>query len=360
MSRNHPNNIYDRQQNKRALAKKERAKAKHFGISASQEETGPEVVTWESISEGINFEDKVKGVVVETKGGVFDVLCKNDIVSCRLDKKIPFQLARRLVVWDKVYIQMENGEGLIIGRADRENWIARMRRDSTKFSVYQQNEQIVAVNIDIWVIVATTINPLFHANFIDRYLIIMQNGWVKPLICLNKCDLTDERSPILEYYQKELNIDVVEVSATTGYGIDKLRAVLKDKMAVLVWNSWVGKTTIINALHGQADKLRTQEVSKKHKEWRHTTTTSTLYTWDDNSHIIDTPWIRSLEVDHISRDELKYFFPEFEDYSWKCKYNDCVHEHEPLASCAVKSAVEKWEINKSRYDSYIRMLWDLV
>ena len=242
---------------------------------------------------------------------------------------------------------------------DRENYIARIRRDSTRFSAHQQDEQVVAANIDVGVIVATTKDPQFHANLIDRYLIVMQNGGVKPLICLNKCDLSNERDPILSYYKNELGINVIEVSATTGHGLVELQKELQNKLAVLLGNSGVGKTSIINALN-QDFQLKTKEVSAKHKEGRHTTTSTTLHTWRSNSYIIDTPGIRSLEIDNIYKDELRHFFPEFEQYESGCKYNDCVHDHEPDVSCAVKKAVSTGEINKERYESYLRMIKDLV
>ncbi|MDD4352140.1 MAG: ribosome small subunit-dependent GTPase A [Candidatus Gracilibacteria bacterium] len=359
MSKDRPNNIYDRHQNKRALAKKERAKARHFSGENSCEESHGTIVSWESINEIFERKSEVIGTVVEVRSSIFYVLYGEDIFRCKLDQKIPFQLGRSLVVGDKVYFEIEDNSGIIKSRLERENYISRIRRDNTRFSSYQKDEQVVATNIDVGVIVATTMNPAFHANLIDRYLIIMQNGGVNPLICLNKCDLTNERDSILNYYRNELGINVIEISATTGEGMLNLQDALRGRLTVLLGNSGVGKTSIINALNKDF-QLKTKTVSAKHKEGRHTTTTTTLHTWQADSHIIDTPGTRSLEIDNIHKEELKFFFPEFEQYEADCKYNDCTHDHEPEDSCGVKKAVACGNINQGRYESYLRMLKDLV
>ncbi|MGX9725978.1 MAG: ribosome small subunit-dependent GTPase A [Candidatus Electronema sp. VV] len=219
-----------------------------------------------------------------------------------------------------MYFKIEDGTGIIKAKLMRKNYISRVRRDSARFSGYQSEQQVVAANIDMGVVVATTMNPAFHASLIDRYLIIMQNGGVNPLICLNKCDLTNERDPILMYYKNELGINVIEISAITGEGMEELQEILRGKMGVLLGNSGVGKTSIINALN-RGLHLKTKEVSAKNKEGRHTTTSTTLHTWATESHIIDTPGIRSLEIDNLRKEELKFFFPEFEQYESGCKYN---------------------------------------
>ena len=359
MSKNHPNNIYDRHQNKRALAKKGRAKARHFGKEDSHSDSYEATVSWELLNEKTGSESETIGTIVEARGGIYYILHEESIFRCKLDKKIPFKLGKSLVVGDKVYFEIEDDSGIIKSRLARENHISRIRRDSTRFSGSNQDEQVVAANIDIGVIVATTMNPVFHANLIDRYLIIMQNGGVNPLICLNKCDLTEERDPILNYYRNELGINVIEVSAVTGEGMLDLQDELRGKLAVLLGNSGVGKTSIINALNKDF-QLKTKEVSARNKEGRHTTTSTALHTWQPESHIIDTPGIRSLEIDNIAKEELRFFFPEFEKYDSECKYNDCTHDHEPEDSCGVKKAITRGEINQNRYKSYLRMLKDLV
>ena len=120
----------------------------------------------------------------------------------------------------------------------------------------------------------------------------------------------------------------------------------------------LGKSSLTNALMN-LDSIKTGEVSQKSKRGCHTTTSSKYYVWSENSSIIDTPGIRSLDVSSFDIDEIKEYFYEFREYSGKCKYKDCLHFMEPLDTCAIKQAVEAGEINKNRYESYVRIVSEL-
>ena len=97
----------------------------------------------------------------------------------------------------------------------------------------------------------------------------------------------------------------------------------------------------------------------KSKRGRHTTTTSKYYVWEDNSSIIDTPGIRSLDVSTFSPIEIQDYFPELDNWKVRCKYSDCIHYKEPYDSCMVKQAVASGLINLNRYESYLRIIGDL-
>lgn len=357
MPKDRPTNLYDRQKNKKALAKKQRAKDRRFRDAESAVED-------EQISQFENQEilsALPMALVAESRNGVFTVLFEHTAIEAKLGEDIPFENSRLLVPGDEVAVEIDENQehAQIMARHPRKSYLARIRGDSTRFSAFADEEQVVAANVDAAVIVATAAEPEFHPNLVDRYLIIAQNGGVSPVICLNKCDLTPERPDILRYYQESLGIPVVEVSAKTGQGIEELRNLLHGKVSVLVGNSGVGKSTITNLFNASL-QLRTQEVSAKNKEGRHTTTATNLYEWADGSYIIDTPGIRSLGLSNIHRESLKYYFPEFEEFEAGCKYNDCLHDHEPEADCGVKTALNARKINAYRYESYKRMLEDLV
>lgn len=348
--KNKPNRR-ERHQNKHALAKKQRTKQKNINRG-----------WWDGDDldrNDINIENQKKleeWYIACIKWNIFRILNKSKerFFEAEFNKNIPSQLLKLLVVWDVVYFENKDWHSIIEKRWTRSNYLSRIRSDSSRF--WSEEEQIIAANIDVALIVAPIQRPVFDHRLVDRYLVLCQNWWVTPVICLNKVDLTDERDPMIKHY-KELWIDIIETSTISGNGISELKTILKGKVAVVLWKSWVWKSSLINELSSDID-LKTQNVNEKSWEWKHTTTSSDLYKWDKRSYIIDTPWIRALWIDHVSKDELKNYFPEFFRYQGMCKYDDCLHDSEPW--CAIKKAVEYKEIKKERYDSYIRMLEDLV
>ncbi len=286
----------------------------------------------------------------------FNILNKKTekFVETILQENIPSHLKNDFVVWDTVLYVENDWKFIIQKRENRRNFLSKTRSNTSRF--WSQREQIIAANIDIAVIVMPIKEPEFDHKLLDRYLVLCHSRWVMPVVCINKIDLTDKRHPLLLEYKKSW-ISVVEISVKQNKGIDELKKILKNKMTVLLWKSWVGKSSIINVLYPEWDLL-TQTVNQKSGEGRHTTTSSSLYLWNKKSYIIDTPGVRALWVDQIDKIELKNYFPEFLKYKGKCKYSKCIHDIEP--DCAVKNAVDSSEIEQYRYDSYLRILGDLV
>jgi len=347
-------NRYESQQHKRAKAKKERAKIKHFWLDKVQNDN----IWWNNI----DFKPHkwiAEWIISSVKGETITILDlnKQKEMEWLLNNNIPKSMLYTFVVWDIVYYESINWYWIIKKRKDRKSFISRMRGDSTRIWVLSEQEHILAANIDIALIIAPIKDPLFHPNLVDRYLIICQNWGVDPVICLNKVDLSEERPEIINWYKNNW-IRVIELSTITWTWLNELRSLLKWKIWVLLWKSWVWKSSIINYFDKEKFSLRTQDVNKKSWEWKHTTTSTELYQLWNESYVIDTPWIRSLWLNNISRSELKYYFPEFKEFDSNCKYNDCSHSHEP--NCWIKVALWQWKINQLRYDSYIRILEDLT
>lgn len=348
MSKDRPNR-YERHLNKRAKEKKERAKVRHI---RSQEQNQQADLNWQAFEQTEATAQLLLGIIVEIRGRIFTVMSHDEYFHCKLSQEIPFELGRRLVIGDKVFFETQGNEGIIKGRVPRTSTLSRLRGDSQRISAAAQEKHVIAANVDTGVIVAAATDPEFHPRFVDRYLTICQNGGIEPVVCVNKCDLTDERHPILEWY-KGIGIPVIETSAQTDQGVPELKERIRGKISVLVGNSGVGKSSLINSLIPDLH-LAARTVSGKTGKGRHTTTSTNLYKWDDESYIIDTPGIRSLGVSHIEKSNLRFGFPEFDEFADSCKFRDCLHQHEP--ECAVKQAVAEQKINRYRYESYLRML----
>ncbi len=338
-------NLYDRHMNKRALEKKERAKMKYHNKPDRNVDISKFVPR-------NDLETLELGMIVEIRGKIFTVMLGEDFYECRIKSSKDKDLERYLVIGERVYGTFSGGKGVIEGMEPRKSYLSRFRGDYQRISLANYDEHVIAANIDVGIIVAAAKDPEFHPRLIDRYLIMCENGNVEPIICLNKADLTDERDPVLDWYKKS-GLRVIETSIQTGEGISELKDAIYGKIAVLVGHSGVGKSSLVNMILPGVN-IVTKEVGDKRKTGRHTTTTSKLFEWEGGSYIIDTPGIRSLGLQHIDRDRLKYAFTEFSEYTEDCKYNDCSHSHEPV--CGVKKAVQEGKIPHHRYDSYIRML----
>jgi ribosome biogenesis GTPase len=341
--RDSENNLYNRHQNTKAKEKKERAKYRHFRLD--------ELEAPSCHSDGNDYGENT-GIIAGLKSfGIFHILKNGDYFEAKLDASFPKALGNQLVVGDKVTLNKENN---IVLHLNRTSCLARLRGDSARHSQHVFSEHVIAANIDIAVIVATTKEPAFQPRLIDRYLILCEYGNVEPIICLNKSDLTYERDAALEWYKK-MGISVIETSVIKNTGIKELIDAIHGKLVVFVGNSGVGKSSLINKINPSVT-IKTQSISGKGRQGRHTTTGSNLYILDENTYLIDTPGIKSLGLSGVDSDDIKWYFKDFTIYEGLCKYKDCLHDIEP--ECAVKKAVSENKISIERYKSYIRILHD--
>ena len=339
-------NAYDSFKTKKSIEKKQRAKEKAF------------VNKNEKLDNFIIDNCENYGVVIEVRYDDDYILYNGEVVLAKLRKNINLVCNQVIFPGDKVDIEKINDTYMINHLLNRTSILSRTKKDSTRLNDVGSTKNI-ASNVDLAVIVVAAKEPPLHPKFIDRYLMILQNSNIPAIICLNKCDLeTEEDEKSLSTY-RELGIKVIETSTYSNIGIDELKAQLINKQAIFVGNSGVGKSSLTNAIMSD-DEIKTSHVSEKSKRGRHTTTTSKYYVWEDNSSIIDTPGIRSLDVSTFNPIEIQDYFPEFENWRDKCKYNDCLHFNEPYDSCIVKQGVASGLINVERYKSYSRIMGDVL
>ena len=339
----------ERWKNKRALRNKALRQAKHERRYQNQQpdEEIPALAVYEPADASRHGE---LGVLAAINYPSFSLLYQGDFISASVETKEQGAILNQLAIGDNVVFDRVDSTITIGGITKRHSQLARLRMDASRISQAGAEEHIFVANIDIAIIVASTVQPSFHTRLVDRYLILCQYGNVKPLLCLTKTDLAP--FPDISMY-RNADLPVVGISNKTQDGIENLMPYLEGKRSVLVGNSGVGKSSLINSLL-KNELQATKSVSEKSGRGRHTTSSTSLHLLDASTILIDTPGIRSLGLWNIDPTSLRLYYPEFLEFATKCEFGDCTHSHEP--KCAVKRAVEEGLIPHERYDSYIRLL----
>lgn len=337
-------NIFEkRTQNKKYLTKKKQYHEKHHQEYTKENE----IIFSENNNENIWQISQIKQ---SFQGKIFYVIVNSEVFQKNVKNK---NISNEITIWDFVEFQDEN----ITNIRQRKNLLARYKWDSDRFSLHKRILQPIAANLDFVVIVASAMNPKFQPWFIERYIILAESCNIPILICISKSDLQIIKNPILEYYTEQLGIPIVYTSSETGQWIEELKEKIFWKNVVFVGKSWVGKSSLINTIL-QNHVTKTSSVSEKWWQWRHTTVSSKMHIWDENSYIIDTPWIRSLDFLEFSKEELPWYFSDFSDFMSWCQFADCSHTHEKI--CGIKEAVKLWQIPKERYNAYIRLFEEII
>ncbi len=293
-------------------------------------------------------EKHLTGRIIRSLSGFYDVKTADAVITCRgrgtLRRKGDSPLTG-----DMVEISVENGKGMVERILPRKNRFVRP----------------AVANLDALVVFAANANPVTEPFLIDRVAAIAGDQEVPVYICINKCDL-DPAVDLVRIYTNA-GFPVIQASAQTGEGVQQLHALLKGKLTAFTGNTGVGKSSMLNALCPQL-ALATGEVSEKLGRGRHTTRHVELFSLGEDTFVADTPGFSSFDteqMDVLLKENLQYAFPDFCDYLGNCQFHDCSHRTEP--GCRVREAVENGRIEKTRYDSYLRLyekaekvkLWEL-
>ena len=286
-------------------------------------------------------------------GSWYEVLHEGEVLRCRMRGKLRLRGVRStnpVVVGDIVHCECgEDGEWVIVDIAPRHNYIIRRASNLSKES------HIIASNIDRAMLVVTLIEPITAVEFVDRFLVTCEAYKVPVTILLAKIDLLRDRPELVEQFHQVYEgagYEVIDISATEGIGVERVKGMLAGKTTLLSGNSGVGKSTLIGAIDPTID-IRTGEISDSFHKGKHTTTFSTMYRVADGF-IIDTPGVKGFGLIDIDDKELWHYFPEMISRAGECKFFNCTHTHEP--HCAVIEAVKREEIAFSRYESYLKIL----
>ena len=297
-----------------------------------------------------------EGVVVRATGSWYEVLCDGQRINCRIRGKLRLKGVRStnpVVVGDIVKCESDaNGEWVICDILPRRNYIIRRASNLSKES------HIIAANIDRAMIVVTLIEPVTALEFIDRFLITCEAYKVPATILLAKIDLLADAPEAVEAFHQtyqSAGYEVIDISATEGIGLERVKELLEGNVTLISGNSGVGKSTLVGKIDPTLD-IRTGEISESFHKGKHTTTFSTMYPIGNNGFIIDTPGIKGFGLIEIDDKELWHYFPEMIATAGECRFYNCTHTHEP--GCAVTEAVKEGKIAFSRYESYLKILDD--
>jgi len=284
---------------------------------------------------------KLTGTITAAFGRHYEVALVGD-VDGRVLNGIPRGKKSRYACGDHVILgPPHDSEAQILDHAPRTSLLYRSD---------QWKEKIIAANATQVVLVVAT-EPAFSNELISRALVAVRHENMRAVIVLNKCDLTAGLSTAQAQLAPfaALDIPIVELSALTDAG--PLAALLAGQISVLVGQSGMGKSTLINALIPGAGAA-TREISTALDSGKHTTTHARLYTLPGGGgQLIDSPGLQEFGLAHLSRGEIELGFSEFVPHLGHCRFRDCRHENEP--DCAIKAAISRGDIDARRLAHFV-------
>lgn len=279
------------------------------------------------------------GQVVAAFGRHFDVETADGIVSCVTRGK-----KGGIACGDRLQIEMTGTAQGVIKSIDP--------RTSLLFRSDEFKEKIIAANVT-QIIVVVAAEPAFYEDLVSRCLIAAEAASLKIVIVLNKCDLEQATRAALTQLQLYRDLGYPLVTLSAKQDISPLRSYLQGETSVLVGQSGMGKSSIINALLPAA-QAHTREISQALNSGKHTTTHARLYHLDGDSHIIDSPGLQEFGLAHVNEQDIAHAFVEFRPYLGHCRFSNCRHLVEP--GCAVLEAATAGRIDRRRLGTFHKLV----
>lgn len=274
----------------------------------------------------------MQGLIIKSFGRQFIVEVDGINYQCVTKSKNTKYVVGDLVIVDLI----NNQQAQIIQLIPRRNLIYRSEKNRSK---------IIASNVNL-ILIIIAVKPNFNMDFLNGCLICSESQNIKPLIIINKTDLIETnkfKESIINLYQNQLGYNVLTLSAINN--CDTLKPILENYTSLLIGQSGVGKSTIINKIIPNAH-TKTGEINKAQTSGTHTTTYATLYHIDNNSQIIDCPGLQEFGLYHLDIENLIEYFPELIKFKGKCRFRNCSHIND--LGCAIVEAEKKGIIDHNR------------
>jgi len=257
--------------------------------------------------------------------------------------------AARLVVGDRVSVEMRGEDGVVVAVHSRSSSLLRRAPGTNR-------PQIIAANVDQALLVFATLEPEPKRGLIDRFLVACDFAEIHAVIVMNK---VDQGMGVVEEWlgvYEALGYEVFRVSARTGWGLGKVRRRLADRTTLFCGPSGAGKSSLLNAVY-PGFRLRVGSISEATGKGRHTTSRAELMPLPYGGFVVDTPGLREFGLWRATAEELVRAFPEFGEVEEACRYSNCSHVHEP--GCPVLQAVQEGSIDPRRHASYAKILGEI-
>jgi len=290
------------------------------------------------------LEDNVARVIANHGAELILAPATGERFSALPKKKLGLIVTGDLVEWEP----QPNAQARVTGIVERHGTLARTDRLGVAKPIATNITQLVVV---------TAPKPPFDRLLIDRYAVAASNINVKLVILINKVDLLNEESEPLaldiESVYQNIGYQVARCSTKNEGGLEQLHHVLADETSILVGQSGVGKSSILNSVLPTLD-VKTGGLSDISGLGKHTTTVTNWYDLPQGGAIIDSPGVRQFALEHLDHIDIQSGFKEIASSAISCKFNDCSHVHEP--SCAVLKAMENGAIDTTRYEHFRTLL----
>ena len=294
----------------------------------------------------------MKGVVIKTVGNLYTVQVNNKIFKCnyRGKNKLRNNFSNPIVSGDIVEVELIDKEtGIIEDIYDRKNYFL-------KKSLKDNKAHIIAANIDQALIMGSIKSPYTKLKFIDKCIAASFFYGIKPIVLFNKIDLLnkkeEEKLKEISSIYKDLNIKLFTISVKKKTNINEVSKILNNRKTLIIGNSGIGKSSLINFLTGKKSQ-KTDKLSLKTGRGKQTTTFSEIFKIKNKGTLVDTPGFKDFYFYDIDRNDLKFLYPEFKSENNQCKFNNCNHQNEP--DCIIKKNINK-SISEKRYNNYLSIL----